>query len=44
MIDLQTVFWDAEVFTEAVKASAKTQILAEVDVAKSNGIPIIAIR
>lgn len=44
MIDLQTVFWDAGTFTEAAKADAKTQILAELDAAKSNGIPVIAIR
>ncbi len=44
MIDLQTVFWDADTFTQAAKAEAKTQILAEVDAARSNGIPIIAIR
>lgn len=44
MIDLQTVFWDAGTFTEAAKAEAKTQILTEVDAAKSNGIPVIAIR
>ncbi|MEP3296876.1 MAG: cysteine hydrolase, partial [Pseudoruegeria sp.] len=41
MIDLQTVFWDAGTFTKAAKADAKTQILAEVDAAKSNGIPVI---
>lgn len=44
MIDLQTVFWDASTFTQVAKAEAKTQILAEVDAARSNGIPIIAIR
>ncbi len=43
MIDLQTVFWEAGMFTEAMKAEAKTQILAELDAAKSNKIPIIAV-
>jgi nicotinamidase-related amidase len=44
MIDLQAVFWDAGTFTKTAKAEAKTQILAEVDAARSNGVPIIAIR
>ena len=44
LIDLQTVFWESDTFNEAVKADAKTQILAEVNVARSNKVPVIAIR
>lgn len=44
MIDFQTVFWGVGMFAQGVAEEAKTQILAEVDAAKSNGIPVIAVR
>lgn len=44
LIDLQTVFWDGGSFDTAAKAEAADQILAEVAAAKSNGIPVIAVR
>lgn len=44
LIDLQTVFWDAGTFTEIAKSEAEAQISAEIDAARSSGIPVIAIR
>ena len=44
MIDLQTVFWDSDLFDEPAKAVAKSLILAEIDAAKSDRIPVIAVR
>lgn len=44
LIDLQSVFWNAGIFDEAAKARAMTHVLAEVEIAKSNGIPVIAVR
>ncbi|GLQ26687.1 cysteine hydrolase family protein [Sulfitobacter pacificus] len=44
LVDLQTVFWDAGYFTEADKDEAKRQVLAEVDAARANGMPVIALR
>lgn len=44
LIDLQTVFWESDLFDESAKDAAKSQILAEIDAAKSNGIPTIALR
>ncbi len=44
LIDLQTVFWDSDLFDEPAKAVAKSLILAEIDAAKSDRIPVIAVR
>lgn len=44
LIDLQDVFWNAGTFDETAKAEAQTHISAEVDIAKSSGIPVIAVR
>ncbi|MEP1767422.1 MAG: cysteine hydrolase [Sulfitobacter sp.] len=44
LIDLQSVFWDAGPYSEEAKAGAQTQIMAEVEAAKSNNIPVIALR
>lgn len=44
LIDLQTVYWESDLFDESAKDAAKSQILAEIDAAKSNGIPTIALR
>lgn len=44
LIDLQTVFWDSDLFHEPAKAAAESLILAEIDAAKSDRIPVIAVR
>ncbi|GIT85640.1 hypothetical protein ROBYS_06560 [Roseobacter sp. OBYS 0001] len=44
MIDLQTVFWASGIFGESVKTKAKATILSEAEAAKTNRIPIIAVR
>jgi nicotinamidase-related amidase len=44
LIDLQTVFWDSDLFHEPAKAAAESLILAEIDAAKSARIPVIAVR
>ncbi|MDP2571830.1 isochorismatase family protein [Vibrio penaeicida] len=44
MVDLQTVFWDSDQFSEDDKLNAQTAIFDEVNNAKENGLPIIAIR
>lgn len=44
LIDLQTVFWDSDLFNEPAKAAAEALILAEIDAAKSDHIPVIAVR
>ncbi|MEQ5872096.1 cysteine hydrolase [Sagittula sp. NFXS13] len=44
LIDLQTAFWNAGTFTEKAKEKAKEQILAEVEAAKADGIPVIGVR
>ncbi|MEP4198645.1 MAG: isochorismatase family cysteine hydrolase [Aliishimia sp.] len=44
MIDLQSVFWNAAMFSNTSMAEAEACILTELERAKANGIPIIAIR
>lgn len=44
LIDLQSAFWEAGTYTEAAKAEAKAQMLAEVEAAKPGGRHVIAIR
>ena len=44
LIDLQTVFWDHGPYTETAKQAAQTAILKEVETAKAQGHPVIAIR
>ncbi len=44
LIDLQTIFWDHGPYSEPAKQSAKVAILREVDTAKAQGHPVIAVR
>lgn len=44
LIDLQTVFWDHGPYSEPAKQSAKAAILREVETAKAQGLPVIAVR
>lgn len=44
MIDLQTVFWQNGPYSPDQKAGAETAILQAVEQAKSDGIPVIALR
>lgn len=44
LIDLQTVFWDHGPYSDPAKQSAKGAILREVETAKAQGHPVIAVR
>ena len=44
LIDLQTIFWDHGPYSEPAKQSAKVAILRQVDTAKAQGHPVIAVR
>lgn len=44
LVDLQTVFWENGPYSAADKAAAEQAILAEIEVARSNDIPVIALR
>lgn len=44
LIDLQSVFWDHGPYSDAEKQSAKDAIMREVDTAKAQGHPVIAVR
>lgn len=44
LIDLQTAFWESGAFSEPEKEAAKKRILNEVQSAKEEGMPVIAIR
>lgn len=44
LIDLQSVFWDQGPYSDAAKQSAKDAILREIDTAKAQGHPVIAVR
>ncbi|WP_417243833.1 cysteine hydrolase family protein [Celeribacter sp.] len=44
LIDLQTVFWDDGPYSGGAKAAVQKRILDEVDVARSSGAPVIAVR
>lgn len=44
LIDLQTVFWQDGPYSAIQKANAETAILQAVERAKSDGIPVIALR
>ncbi|RUS60777.1 cysteine hydrolase [Pseudorhodobacter sp. E13] len=44
LIDLQEVFWERGPYPEASKMAAKSAILDEIDAAKAQGFPVIAIR
>ncbi len=44
LIDLQSVFWDDGPYSSAAKASAAAVILEEVDAARAQGHPVIALR
>jgi nicotinamidase/pyrazinamidase len=44
LIDLQTVFWDHGPYTDLAKQAARDAILKEIDAAKAQGHPIIAVR
>lgn len=44
LVDLQTVFWDANLYSGAAKSAALTVILDEIKNAKANGIPVIGVQ
>lgn len=44
LIDLQSVFWDHGPYSDAAKQSAKDAIMREIDAAKAQGHPVIAVR
>lgn len=44
MIDLQSVFWHADIYPTANKQTAQAAILDEVHCTKANGHPVIALR
>ena len=44
LIDLQSVFWDHDPYTDAAKQSAKDAIMREIDTAKAQGHHVIAVR
>ena len=44
LIDLQSIFWDHGPYSEPTKQSAEGAILREVDAAKAQGHPVIAVR
>lgn len=44
LIDLQSVFWDRGPYSEAAKDLAATNILKEVEAARTQGHPVIAVR
>lgn len=44
MIDLQSVFWDEGPYEDTAKTDAMSAILAEVATAKTENLPIIAVR
>lgn len=44
LIDLQTVFWDSDIYDAESKAQVQTAVVAEVSHAKDAGIPVIAMR
>ncbi|WP_435256894.1 cysteine hydrolase family protein [Thioclava sp. FR2] len=44
LIDLQTIFWDSGTYAAAAKDAAQTAILNEVQAARAQGRPVIAVR
>jgi nicotinamidase/pyrazinamidase len=44
LIDLQSVFWNHGPYSDAAKQSAKDAILREINAAKTQGHPIVAVR
>ncbi|ATG39787.1 cysteine hydrolase family protein [Phaeobacter piscinae] len=44
LIDLQSVFWDRGPYSKAAKETAAAVILAEVEAARAQGHPVIAVR
>lgn len=44
LIDLQTVFWEHGPYSAEDKVTAQRAILAEIDIARSAGVPVIALR
>lgn len=44
LIDLQTIFWENGPYSTADKAAAERVVLAEIEAARSTGIPVIAVR
>ncbi|BDU39446.1 cysteine hydrolase family protein [Vibrio nigripulchritudo] len=44
MVDLQTTFWDSNLFTERSMSDAQTAIIDELKSAKKQAFPVIAIR
>lgn len=44
LVDLQSVFWDRGPYSDASKSAAKAVILGEINAARTQGFPIIAVR
>ena len=44
LIDLQSVFWDGDIYSANQKRSAEAAIRQEVEAARAKGHPIIAVR
>ncbi|MGQ3673958.1 cysteine hydrolase family protein [Xanthobacter sp. TB0139] len=44
LVDLQSVFWDRGPYAAASKSAAKAVILREIDAARAQGVPIVALR
>lgn len=44
LIDLQSVFWDHGPYSDAAKQSATVAILHEIDAARAQGQPVVAVR
>lgn len=44
LVDLQSVFWDRGPYSEASKLAAQAVILREIDAARAQGFPIVAVR
>ena len=44
LIDLQTVFWESGPYSESARQSARESILREIEAARAEGHPVIALR
>lgn len=44
LVDLQSIFWDRGPYSEASKSAAGAVILREIDAARAQGLPIVAVR
>ncbi len=44
LVDLQSVFWDSDIYADTSKSAAKAKILEEIKTARSQGFPVVAVR